>query len=208
MDQKNRNYCDFFPPYRLNIQTIKLMAHTKRVMPELHSGAMADIAFLLLTFYMVTTEIKDNKGLGLMLPPYAPEAPSTDVNNRNLFAIRINSNDGFMVEGKEVISLAGLRNDIKKFILNYKQDPALSDSPTDAVVSIKTDRGTSYKSFITALDEAQAAYYEIYAERLGISTQTFRGLDLTNPESKKLYDKARQGIPMNISIAEPSAVQQ
>lgn len=184
------------------------MAHTKRVMPELSSGAMADIAFLLLTFYMVTTEIKDNKGLALMLPPYAPETISKDVNNRNLFAIRINSNDRLMVEGKEVLSLTGLRKDIKKFILNNKHDPALSDSPEAAVVSIKTDRGTSYKSFIAALDETQAAYYEIYAERVGISPQAFRGLDLMNPESKKIYDKARQGIPMNISIAEPSAVNQ
>jgi biopolymer transport protein ExbD len=182
------------------------MAHTKRVMPELSSGAMADIAFLLLTFYMVTTEIKDNKGLALMLPPYAPETPTSDVNNRNLFTIRINSNDLLMVEGKEVHSLSGLRTDIKKFILNYEQDPTLSDRPEDAVVSIKTDRGTSYKSFIAALDEAQAAYYEIYAERAGISPKAFRGLDLTNPESKKIYDNARQGIPMNISIAEPSAV--
>lgn len=181
---------------------------TKRPIPELSSGAMADIAFLLLTFYMVTTEIKDNKGLALMLPPYAPEAPSTDVNNRNMFAIKINSNDRLMVEGKEVLSLAGLRTEIKKFILNNKQDPTLSDSPEDAVVSIKTDRGTSYKSFIAALDEAQAAYFEIYAERAGISPKAFRGLDLTNPESKKIYDKGRQGIPMNISIAEPSAANQ
>jgi biopolymer transport protein ExbD len=208
MDQKNQNYCDFSLPPRLNTQTIKPMAHTKRVMPELNSGAMADIAFLLLTFYMVTTEIKDNKGLALMLPPYAPETASAEVNNRNLFAIKINSSNGLMVEGKEVHSLSGLRTDIKKFILNYAQDPTLSDSPADAVVSIKTDRGTSYKSFIAALDEAQAAYYEIYAERVGLSSTTFRALDLSNPEDKKMYDKARQGIPMNISIAEPTAAQQ
>ena len=181
---------------------------TKRPMPELSSGAMADIAFLLLTFYMVTTEIKDNKGLALILPPFAPETPSTDVNNRNLFSIRINSSDGLMIEGKEVVSLSGIRNDIKKFILNNKQDPSLSDSPEEAVVSIKTDRGTSYRSFIAALDEAQAAYYEIYAERAGISPKAFRGLDLSNPNRKKIYDKARQGIPMNISIAEPSQVSQ
>jgi biopolymer transport protein ExbD len=178
------------------------MPHTKRVMPELSSGAMADIAFLLLTFYMVTTEIKDNKGLTLMLPPYPVEPITAPINNRNLFTIRINSYDQFLVEGEPVTNLNGLREAIKKFVLNNKRNPSLSDSPQDAVVSIKTDRGTSYKSFIAALDEAQAAYYDIYAERAGITSAKFRSLDLANPENKKQYEKARQGIPMNISIAE------
>ena len=88
--------------------------------------------------------------------------------------------------------------------MNNAKDPTLSDSPADAVVSIKTDRGTSYKSFIDVLDEVQAGYYEIYGNRVGLTPQAFRSLDLANPESKKLYEKARQGIPMNISIAEPN----
>jgi biopolymer transport protein ExbD len=182
------------------------MPHTKRVMPELSSGAMADIAFLLLTFFMVTTEMNENKGLALMLPPYMATPPSKPVNERNLFAIRINSNNKIMVEGNELSTFDGLRTEIKEFILNNKRKPNLSDSPQDAVVSIKTDRGTSYKSFLTALDEAQAAYYEIYAERVGLTAKEFRALNVSNPENKKIYEKARQGIPMNISIAEPSDV--
>lgn len=182
------------------------MSHTKRVMPELSSGAMADIAFLLLTFFMVTTEMNENKGLALILPPYLATPPSTQVNDRNLFTIHINSNNAIMVEGHERSTFDGLKEEIKEFILNNKRKPNLSDNPQDAVVSIKTDRGTSHKSFVSALDEAQAAYYEIYAERVGLTAGEFRSLDVTNPESKKIYEKARQGIPMNISIAEPSAV--
>jgi biopolymer transport protein ExbD len=182
------------------------MPHTKRVMPELNSGAMADIAFLLLIFFMVTTEMNENKGLALILPPYIAVPPSTLVNERNLFAIRINSNNKIMVKGRELSTFDGLRAEIKAFILNNKRNPDLSDNPEDAVVSIKTDRGTSHKSFLAALDEAQAAYYEIYGERVGLTAQEFRALDVSNPESKKIYEKARQGIPMNISIAEPSAV--
>jgi hypothetical protein len=119
-----------------------------------------------------------------------------------MFAIHINSNDQLMVEGERVQSLEGIRNDIKRFVLNYKKDPTLSDSPMDAVVSIKTDRGTSYKSFIEALDEAQAAYYEIYAERIGISTERFRKLRTNLSEDRIIYERAKRGIPMNISIAE------
>ena len=178
----------------------------KRAMPELSSGAMADIAFLLLTFYMVTTEIKDSKGLTLILPPFQITPPEKLVNSRNLFTIHINSQDRLMIEGHETKSFQGLRFDIKKFILNYKQAPHLSDSPVVAVVSIKTDRGTSYKTFVAALDEAQSAYYEIYGDRAGISASAFRKLNLSDPADKKLYDKGRQGIPMNISIAEPSGV--
>jgi biopolymer transport protein ExbD len=177
-------------------------------MPELSSGAMADIAFLMLTFFMVTTEMKDNKGLALVLPQYHETPVVTQIHDRNLFAIHINSADRIMVEGKEIASLGGLREQIKVFILNNKKNSTMSDSPAEAVVSIKTDRGTSYKSYLAALDEAQAAYYEIYGERVGMTAKEFRALDVTNPESKKKYEKARQGIPMNISIAEPSTVNQ
>src|SRR5690349_5430614 len=154
------------------------MPHTRHVMPELSSGAMADIAFLLLTFYMMTTEIKEYKGLTLMLPQYLEKPIEKPVHDRNLFTIRVNSMNQFMVEGKPVENINSLREAIKKFVMNNKKDPALSDSPEDAVVSIKTDRGTSYKSFIIVLDEAQAAYFEIYSNRAGISSKAFRNLDL------------------------------
>lgn len=178
------------------------MPHTKRVTPELSSGSMADIAFLLLTFYMMTTEIKDHKGLPLLLPQYLPNLVELPVNNRNLFTIHINSSDQLLVEGKPVKNLNGVRDTIKKFVLNNKKEPTLSDSPEVAVVSIKTDRGSSYGTFIQALDEAQAAYYEIYSERADISTKAFRALNLSIEEQRRIYDKARRGIPMNISIAE------
>jgi biopolymer transport protein ExbD len=165
---------------------------------------MADIAFLLLTFYMMTTEIKEYKGLTLMLPQYLDKPIEAPVNDRNLFTIRINSLNQCMVEGKPVENLHGLREAIKKFVMNNKKDPTLSDSPEEAVVSIKTDRGTSYKSFVSALDEAQSAYYEIYSSRVGISSSAFRNLDLRVATNKRIHDKARHGIPMNISIAGPS----
>ena len=178
------------------------MNHTRHVMPELNSGAMADVAFLMFIFYMVAVEIKEYQGLTLMLPPNEPDPIQVQKNNRNIFSIYINSTDQIMVEGEVVPSLKGVRNDIKKFVLNYKKDPTLSDNPMEAMISIKTDRGASYKAFMGALDEAQAAYYEIYADRVGVSPERFRKLNIRIHLDREAYEKARQGIPMNIAIAE------
>jgi biopolymer transport protein ExbD len=168
---------------------------------ELPAGSMADIAFLMLTFYMVTTEIKNEKGIALMLPPIQTSVPQ-HINKRNLFTIRINSADQLMVEGVRRESLTGLRTEIKQFIMNTERSPELAVSPDKAIVSFKTDRGTSYKAYITTLDEIQAAYYELYGEQAGLSAEQFRKLDVKNASDKKLYDKGRMGIPMNISIAD------
>lgn len=174
---------------------------------ELSTSAMADIAFLLLVFFMVTTNINEEKGLSILLPALNNIIPPAPIHERNLFTIQINSADQLMVEGTQRADLKGLRNEVRDFILNYHRNPALSDSPSDAIVSLKTDRGTSHKAFIHALDEVQAAYYEIYAGQAGISVEEFRKLDPTDEMQRKLYEMSRKGIPMNISIAEPTSIQ-
>lgn len=131
---------------------------------------MADIAFLLLIFFMVTTTIVSDKGLALQLPPYHEmDQPIAKVNERNLFKILINSQDQLMVENETRDNYKGLHNEIKKFILNAQHNPNWSESPEKAVVSIKTGRGTTQEMYIHVLNEAKAAYYEIYAERTGLS---------------------------------------
>ena len=169
---------------------------------EISASSMADIAFLLLTFFMVTTIISNEKGLPLLLPPIQTQSQIQPVPERNLFKILINSNDQLLIEGTPRINLDGVRDEIKSFVLNEGGDPELSTSPVKAIVSLKADRGTSHGAFVTVLDEIQGAYYEIYAERVGLSPGEYRALDLTNPSEKNTYDKAREGIPMNISIAE------
>lgn len=169
---------------------------------ELHVSSMADIAFLMLVFFMITTVINHEKGLTILLPPFQSDAKIEEIHDRNLFTIRINSSDQFLVEGKTRSNIEGLREEIKVFILNYGNIRELSDDPKNAIVSLKADRGTTHKTFIQALDEIHAAYYEIYAERAGITARSFRELDLSSTRQHLLYEKGRHGIPMNISIAE------
>ncbi|MFM8911632.1 MAG: ExbD/TolR family protein, partial [Flammeovirgaceae bacterium] len=152
---------------------------------ELSTSSMADIAFLLLTFFLVTTIIPNHKGILMMLPPFVQLPTDLPIPERNIFAIQINSADQLLVEGEPLQELTGLRGEIEKFILNNGRDHESSDNPQAAIVSLKTDRGTSYRMFIAALDEIQAAYFNIYASRAGITAEAFRKLDM-----KKLGDAA------------------
>ncbi|HNP19608.1 MAG TPA: biopolymer transporter ExbD [Fulvivirga sp.] len=166
------------------------------------AASMADIAFFLLIFFMITTTIVSDKGLDLVLPPYQIDKPISNINQRNLFTILINSEDQLLVENKRRENYYDLREDLKAFILNNGRDKSLSDNPTSAVISIKTNRGTSQEMFLHVLDEAKAAYYEIYADKLSVNPQEVREAKWTG-DKLKTYQKVRKLIPMNISVAEP-----
>ncbi|MFZ5970642.1 MAG: ExbD/TolR family protein [Bacteroidota bacterium] len=187
-----------------------------RSTPEIPNASMADIAFLLLTFFLVTTTIANDKGLQMMLPPPPdPNQPIMKFQEHNLFTIQVNSSDALLVEGEPMEDISGLQDQIKKFILNNGADPHLSDSPEKAIVSYKTDRGTSHKRFVEILDKIQGAYYDIWSERAGVTNQRFReaASDLSDPENQAIYNKGlgkrpdgTNEIPMAISIAEPTKV--
>lgn len=193
------------------------MRKKQRSNPEINSSSMADIAFLLLIFFLVTTTIANDKGLSLQLPPKPDDVELIDIKikERNLFKIQINSADRVAVDGEPLEDISALRGMIKEFVMNYGANPDLSDSPKEAIVSFKTDRGTSYEKYITVLDEIQAAYYDMYAERVGVTNDKWREIasDLANPENRRIYNQGRGKLPdgtlefpMNISIAEPTQI--
>ena len=173
---------------------------------EINSSSMADIAFLLLIFFLVTTTIQTNQGLSVTLPPHSDEPPKAKFNDRNLFKVHINSVNKVLVEDEPFEGFDNLHRDVKKFILNYGEDPGSSDNPEKAVISLQMNRGTHYKRFIEIMDELKGVYYEIYGERVGLTASQFRSLDLQLADHKAKYDRARDGIPMNISIAEPNKI--
>ncbi|MEL7001815.1 MAG: biopolymer transporter ExbD [Bacteroidota bacterium] len=167
---------------------------------QINSGSMADIAFLLLIFFLVTTNIVNDKGITLLLPAPPEQNPPVPFNERNLFTIRINSADKLFIENETRDTHEGLRDEIQAFILNNGKNKNLSDNPQKAVVSIKTNRGTTQRAFIKILDEVKAAYYQIYADNVDITPDEFRALASSDP----LYVEGKKGYPMNISIAEPN----
>lgn len=214
------------------------MARNKnRDKQEVNAGSMADIAFLLLIFFLVTTQIATNKGLTLLLPPKQEDDEPLEIkqNQRNVFKIQVNSADRLLVEDEPMDDVTLIRDMVYDFVLNFGSpsseekngvsDVSLfnslpfemrnyinanlqaddsSDGPSKAIVSLKADRGSSYEIYIQILDELNAAYNRIYGERVGLSDEEFRKLNKNNPKEKALYDKARDGIPKAISIAEPS----
>jgi biopolymer transport protein ExbD len=188
-----------------------------RSTPEIPNASMADIAFLLLTFFLMTTTVANDKGIFLTLPPPPEQNQNKDVEipERNLFKVQVNSFDRVLVEGEPWNGTnRELTDKIKVFILNYGKDPQSSDNPEKAIVSYKTDRGTTHKKFIEILDAMEAAYNEIYAERAGVSVEKWREISAdpnADPSFKAIYDRGRGlkpdgsvEIPRAISIAEPT----
>jgi biopolymer transport protein ExbD len=184
------------------------MARSKRSNVEINSSSMADIAFLLLIFFLVTTTIANDRGLSMQLPP-KPEQDQEIIKipERNNFKILINSADRLLVEGEPLKDPKLIRQMVKDHVLNNGKDPNMSDSPKAAVVSFKADRGTSYDIYIQVLNEVQGAYYDMYASRAGVTNKKWREIasDISDPENQRIYDAARKDFPMAISIAEPSS---
>ena len=144
-----------------------------------------------------------NQGLSVVLPPHSDEPVTAKFHDRNLFKVHINSSDRILIEDQPFESFDKLHDDAKAFVLNNGEDPNLSDNPEKAIISLQMNRGTHYRRFIEVMDALQGVYYEIYGERVGITAGEFRSLDLQLPDQRAKYDRGRDGIPMNISIAEP-----
>ncbi len=177
---------------------------SKRDIPEINAGSMADIAFLLLIFFLVTTTIQTDSGLRVLLPPYVEVPPPPEKKNkRNVFAVQINGSNQLLVRGRPVAlsDIREIRTQLKTFIMNNGKDPNASDSPKLAVVSLLNDNGTSYEAYVGVYNQLKAAYSELWEE----SAQRKYGRsyeDLDRKERKTIRDE----IPLVISEAEPTSL--
>ncbi|MCB0583986.1 MAG: biopolymer transporter ExbD [Phaeodactylibacter sp.] len=172
-----------------------------RMSNEINAGSMADIAFLLLIFFLVTTTIVEDKGITVKLPPWSEEEPDiTRLKTRNVFSVLVNAQDQLLVRG-EIMPVSKLREDAKLFIANPYNRPDMAEKPTKAIISLKNDRGTSYKAYLEVYNELKAAYNELWDEL----SQRKYGIPYSE-DMPFAYKKAiRDEIPFVLSEAEPTA---
>jgi len=170
-----------------------------RMKAEVNAGSMADIAFLLLIFFLVTTTIDVDKGVLVKLPPWSNEPPpEMKLNSRNVYSVLVNANNDLLVRG-EPKKLANLREDTKIFIMNPKKLENMAEIPTKAIISLKNDRGTNYETYVEVYNELKAAYNELReeeAQRRFSKSYEF----LTKDRQREI----RADIPLVISEAEPT----
>lgn len=147
----------------------------KRSAPEVNAGSMADIAFLLLIFFLVTTTIEKDSGINRKLPPWQPEnQEDVVIKQKNIFTVLLNGKDQLLVED-ELMELKDLRKAAVKFLDNGgdgsctyckgAKDPSSSDNPDKAIISLKNERETSYAAYISVQNELVAAYNELRNRR-------------------------------------------
>ena len=179
-----------------------MLKKKKREGAEINGSSMADIAFLLLIFFLVTTTINVDTGIGMVLPPpLDPEQEPPPIRERNLMKILVNS-QGLVLMDEERVQITEVREKLIEFISNPENNEELSISPDAAIVSLKTQRETPYSIYIDMLDEVMAAYKDLRddASRSNYGVP-YDALADDSPQQ----DQIRKMYPKKISIAEPDS---
>lgn len=183
--------------------------------PAINSSSTADIAFLLLCYFLMTTTMGTQMGLSRRLPPMPDKDQKVEdqkVNQRNIIIVRINSSDRIFA-GSEPIELSQLKDKVKIFLSNPTGDPSLPEKEdieiagfgkypvSKGVISLQNDRGTSYQAYIAVQNELVKAVNELRNE---FSMAHFgKRFESVTEDQQDIVKKA---IPQNISEAEPKNV--
>jgi biopolymer transport protein ExbD len=170
----------------------------KRKIPDadIPSGSMADISFLLLLFFLVSSNIDVDTGIGMTLPEYQENAPTTEISKDRMATLLVNEGGQVLLSDK-VISIPQIRANLIERItskINLPKNKKL-------IVSIKTDRKTNYNLYIQTLDQVKSAYFEV-RETYSMSKFGRKVIDLNEEEMNEI----KEAIPIIISIAEPEKV--
>lgn len=197
----------------------------RRNAPEINAGSMADIAFLLLIFFLVTTTMDVDTGLTRKLPPpiEEPIEDIPEVKQRNVFQVLVNANDELLVEGEPIL-VSKLREEAKNFIVGdptftnpempegkMTEVPLLGEMMVSKqIVSLQNDRGTSYEMYIKVQNELVGAYNEVrdeYAQqKFGKSMKQLEKEAETSKKAELQVDAVKDVYPQRISEAEPKNV--
>ncbi len=184
----------------------------RRPLQEINAGSMADIAFLLLVFFLVTTTMDKDVGLLRKLPPPKPENQEIpEFKKRNLFVVLINKHNQLAIRGR-LSEVKDICDKTKDFIENPKKKSNLSERSTafelpyfgtstasKGIISLQNDRGTSYEMYIKVQNELVRAFNELRDEK---ARKKFgKAFDELLEAKQKLIQKL---YPMAISESEPA----
>jgi len=202
----------------------------RRSAPEVNAGSMADIAFLLLIFFLVTTTIETDSGINRKLPPMDEVIDPPIIKEKNIFTVVVNKNNQILVE-EELMNIRDIRQEAVAFLDNgggvgeeacdYCQgegDTRSSDNPDKAIISLKNDRETDYKVYISVQNELVAAYNQLrnreFLRLYPSENMTYVEADkkFTDPRtSSEVKEKLKEKLsvvktlyPMKLSEAEPN----
>ena len=183
--------------------------------PELNTSSTADMAFLLLCFFLMTTTMDQDLGLQRRLPPMPDKnqkAQDQKVNRRNIIIVKINSADRLLA-GTEPMHVSQLKDKIKEFLDNPQNNPNLPEKEeieiegfgkamvSKGVISLQNDRGTSYEAYIAVQNELVKAVNELRdAWAMANFGKPYASLD------EDRQGIVRKAVPQNISEAEPKDV--
>ena len=186
-----------------------------RKTPEINSSSTADMAFILLCFFLMTTTMDQDMGLQRRLPPMPDKNQKVEdqkVNRRNIIVVKINSADRLLA-GTEPMHVSQLKDKIKEFLTNPANDPNLPEKEeieiegygpcmvSKGVISLQNDRGTSYQAYMAVQNELVKAVNELRDEW----SMANYGMLYTKLDEDK-QGIVRKAIPQNISEAEPKDV--
>jgi biopolymer transport protein ExbD len=204
----------------------------KRAVPEINAGSMADIAFLLLIFFITATSMDRDQGITRLLPPIPEkdvELAEIKVKERNVLVVLINREDQLMVEG-QVINVDQLKAKTKEFFSNPYDDPNLPEkevitvdfpagiSPSfpngtvelmvsKGVVSLQNDRSTTYGKYLVVQNELVAAVNELRNQfALDHFDRKYDEFDSKKAVDEAIIDGINKVYKMNISEAEPKNI--
>jgi biopolymer transport protein ExbD len=203
-----------------------------RAVPEINGGSLADIAFLLLIFFLVTTTMDIDTGITRLLPPEPEKDQETEVkvNKRNVLVVLLNRSDRLMVGGEEMDRLA-LKAKTIEFFTNPADNPELPEMvdteikfppgsspllPPDGiwrgktskgVISLQNDRSTTYGKYLQVQNELVAAVNQLRNDFCNLYfDRDYDDLNTANPIDEEIYNGIRDIYKMNISESEPKNI--
>ncbi|WP_338792478.1 biopolymer transporter ExbD [Bernardetia sp. MNP-M8] len=178
----------------------------KREKATVNASSMADIAFLLLIFFLVSTRIASEKGFAMSLPPKQEQKiQPTPALDRDVLRVSINSENKILIESDRNATVSDIKKLVKTHLMNYGKEDNYSQNPQKAVVVLSSQRQTDYNFYIEVLDQIKAGYNDSKADfltkKMVVKYNAIEIIDFAQQktlEEKEMYQLLQKEFPVNI----------